>query len=126
MDDSKPTSTTEKEEELSADYANNVLIEQTIWDIKLIFGEYSGRLNSVEWHTSVTLPWAQAKLLAYYLQINIAFREMHEGPIKIPDPVIPELPPPLTAEQEKDPAMLALRKFIEEQREMYFKPSKGG
>jgi len=54
---------TGSDDELVADYANNTAFEQTIWDLKMIFGEYSQRAGGVDWHTSITVPWAQAKLL---------------------------------------------------------------
>jgi len=50
-------------DEMNTEYANNVFFEPTVWDLKLIFGEWSSRANLVDWHTSVTVPWAQAKLM---------------------------------------------------------------
>jgi len=99
-------------EDLTTDYANNVAVEATIWDLKLIFGEYSDSDKSVNWHSSITIPWAQAKLLSHYLQVNVAVREVSEGPISIPEVMIPQPPPPLTPEQEKDPKAKAVYETI--------------
>jgi hypothetical protein len=57
--------------EITSEYANNTFFEPTIWDLKILFGEFTGRTDSVDWHTSITLPWARAKLLAYYLGTEV-------------------------------------------------------
>ena len=67
-----------EQDELTADYANNVNFAANVWDLKLLFGELSGTKPAIDWHTSITLPWAQAKLMAYYLDINIASHEARE------------------------------------------------
>jgi len=102
---SEPTAKTQPEEneEMTADYANNTMFESTIWDLKLIFGEFSQRPNSVEWHTSITVPWAQAKLMIYYLQANVAAYEINTGKIKMADQVLPPEWPAPSAKQTKDP-----------------------
>jgi hypothetical protein len=88
----EPTSNTAQgsTDELVVDYANNTQFEPTVWDLKLIFGEFSARTNTVDWHTSVTVPWAQAKLMLYYLAINVAAHELQAGgPIQIPPSMLP-------------------------------------
>ncbi len=89
MEDSQVEKRSADSIELSVEYANNVMFEPTIWDLKLIFGEWSGRSQSVEYHTSVTIPWAQAKLMLYYLQANVAAHEAANEKIKIPVTVMP-------------------------------------
>ncbi len=80
--------------EMETDYANNIFLEPSVWDLKLIFGEFSGRTNAVDWHTSITIPWAQAKLLMFYLGMNIAIRELNQGgPIQLPATMVPSEPP---------------------------------
>jgi hypothetical protein len=76
-------------DDLTTDYANNVAFETTVWDLKLIFGEYSDQDKGVEWHTSVTIPWAQAKLMQYYLQINLEVYEQQHGKIGVPRTMLP-------------------------------------
>lgn len=119
MDESTPKAQLGDDEELTVDYANNTLLEPTIWDLKLIFGEYTQRFNSVEWHTSVTIPWAQAKLLSHYLQVNVAVHEMSNGKIKIPKQMVPETPPPLTPKQEMDPEAKAIFEIIKKHNQQF-------
>ncbi|MGH2376131.1 MAG: hypothetical protein ACRDIC_22030 [bacterium] len=42
-------------EDLTTDYANNTAFEPTVWDLKLIFGEFSDRAKTIDWHTSITI-----------------------------------------------------------------------
>src|SRR5580698_4093433 len=84
-----------RNENYEALYANNVQFESTEWDLKMIFGELDmGRKDGagVEQHTAITVPWAQAKLLIYYLQLNVGIYEKIFGKIKIPDSVLPPEP----------------------------------
>ena len=68
MNEETPTNTADvrnppgAEEDMSVIYANNSHIDATIWDLQVILGEYSPSANRVDWHTTVTMPWAQAKL----------------------------------------------------------------
>ena len=92
-----------QEDDLSVDYANNVQIEATIWDLKVIFGEFSGRAQAVQWHTSITMPWATAKLLAHFLQVNVELHELDNGKVKIPASALPEVP----LQEDADPQLKA-------------------
>ena len=78
-------------------YANNIRFEQSVWDLRLLFGQLMSNEppNSpeVDWHTDVTIPWAQAKLMHLYLGVNLAVFEAQNGNINIPEAV---LPPPMT------------------------------
>jgi hypothetical protein len=98
------------EEDLSVEYANNVLLEPTIWDLKVLFGEYTNRAQKVEWHTSMTMPWATAKLLMYFLQVHIAIYETHMQKIKIPHAAIPTAPAAPTPEQNDEAAKVLFEK----------------
>ncbi len=75
-------------------YANNVQFESSAWDLKLIFGLLDQREDPliIRQHGSINLSWAQAKIVAYFLQLNILFHESQHGKIQLPAPV---LPPPL-------------------------------
>ncbi len=93
MDDTKSTpSETEHEqlEEIVPVYANNSRFEPTAWDLRIFFGQLmpSGR-QKIDWHTDVTIPWAQAKLMHLYLGINLGLYELENGKIKIPPGVLP-------------------------------------
>lgn len=111
----------ERLEDFFSLYANNFQIERTIFDLKLIFGQLSesgGKLH-VEQHSSVTLPWIQAKLLMYFLQMNIAGFEFQNGKIKIPTDLLPPPLPPLSPEQENDPKIRELLDLLKSLREQF-------
>ena len=115
MDEStdKPT------EDLTADYANNTYFESSVWDLKIVFGEWSGETKSVDWHTSMTIPWAQAKLMAYYLGVNIAAHELSLGKIPFPDSVIPPEPQPVSEADKDNPKAIAFHNMIKEHRKRF-------
>lgn len=94
MEEQPKQSDVSGKDDLNTEYANNVFFEPTVWDLKLIFGEWSSRANRVDWHTSITLPWAQAKLILYYLAINVEAHERTQGKIPFPSAIIPPEPPP--------------------------------
>jgi hypothetical protein len=84
----------------SAKYANNVQFENTIWDLTIVFGELArprgGTDVQIEQHTSVTLSWLQAKLMAVFLLLNVNQYEASNGAIRVPRVV---LPPHITDEE---------------------------
>jgi hypothetical protein len=86
-------------------YANNVRLEASAWDLRMFFGQLvpSGQ-SEVDYHTDVAIPWAQAKLLHLYLEINIMLYERQNGRIAIPKTVMPSLlPTPPEAEDASNP-----------------------
>jgi hypothetical protein len=92
-------------------YANNTTFEVSAWDLKIFFGQLDQRLTkmSTDWHTAMTMPWAQARLLEYYLRLNILFYEKKYGPITLPPQVVPQAFPYPTKEQiESDPQAVEL------------------
>ena len=99
------------EPDFTSVYANNCRLELSVWDLKIFFGQleqHTGK-TTVDWHTAVTIPWMQAKLLEYYLRINRAFQEKHNGPIQIHPSVMPQLPAPPTEEEIKtDPGAMEM------------------
>jgi hypothetical protein len=105
----------------SAAYANNAKYEASLWDFKIHFGQLQIQpdANRVDWHTVVTIPWLQAKLLYYFVRVNVAYHEHDNGQMKIPASVLPPMPIAPTKEQaEKDPDWLEMyeihRKIYEE------------
>ena len=107
----------EEPEELTSDYANAAFVAPTFFDLKIIFGESVSFGHGVDWHTSITIPWQQAKLLAYYLEGTVAAYEFDNGPITIPQSLLPpELPTPTVPETEK-PTMWNFFKFMKERRQ---------
>lgn len=86
-------STRKTRENISSVYANGVNFELGDLDIKILFGQISRfGTPTVEWHTGVTMHWAEAKLLSYYLRINLAIYEAQHGDIKIPASLFPPSP----------------------------------
>ena len=107
------------DEDLTVEYANNVYFSPNIWDLKLIFGELGAFKPAVEWHTSITLPWRQVKLMAYYLAINLAAYELNNGPIKVPPSMFPPEPPPPEGPEKDNPLMQAVFEMVREHREKF-------
>jgi hypothetical protein len=91
------TKNEEEFEEIVPIYANNVRFEITAWDLRMYFGQLvAGGASAVDFHTDVTIPWAQAKLMHLYIGINIMLYERDNGRIPIPRSVLPaplESPP---------------------------------
>ena len=105
------------------DYANNVYLEGSVWDMKLIFGQLdqSGTLAKVEQRGSVTLPWTQAKILTYLLCLHLTGYEMANGKIHIPPAIMPPEPTQPTEEAQKnDPSVKAFFERMMWLREQFF------
>jgi hypothetical protein len=92
-------------EDFASVYANNVQFELSAWDLKVIFGvlDQRGSKIAVEQHTSVTVSWLQAKLLNYFLEINLAIHEVEHGKIKVPELALPPVFPPPPAHLADNP-----------------------
>lgn len=92
-----------KSQDFYEEYANNVFLEPSVWDMKLIFGQLDQREIpiKVEQRVSVTLPWVQAKIFAYLLCLHLAGYEMQNGKINIPMAVMPPEPIQPTEEMKK-------------------------
>ncbi len=103
--------------DLEEDYANNTYIETSVWDLKIIFGQinqFGKPTIEVDWHTAITMPWAQAKLLNYFLGLHIASYELQNGKIKIP----PAVTPPEAIEPQGDDLLpKALHELIKKRRD---------
>jgi hypothetical protein len=96
MPDEKPTSDQtmqfKRAEDFVSAYANNVFFETSVFDIKLTFGELCQPYKEqpyIEQHTSISLPWLQAKIACLLWAINIAAHEKKYGIITIPEGVLP-------------------------------------
>lgn len=101
-------------DDFSTGYANNVYLEGSLWDLKLVFGQNDQHLgpNTVVQHTAITMPWAQIKVLTYFLNNHLAAHEITNSRIIIPPNVIPvvtgEAPPKeLVKDNPKLPEVLA-------------------
>ena len=80
-------------------YANNVQIQSTQTDLKMVFGmtdQVQGSVPArfiVDQHTGITMTWVQVKLVIYFLQLHLAGHEMENGKVKIPSRMLPPEPP---------------------------------
>jgi hypothetical protein len=84
----------ERDEDFESVYANNINFEASVWDLKLIFGllDQSNNKQTVRQHTAISIPWVQAKLLLYFLEVNIGAYEADYGVIRVPAAVTPPVP----------------------------------
>lgn len=107
-------------DDFTSRYANNVFLENTLWDLKLIFGQTDQRagLNVVVQFGSVALSWPQIKILSYYLRAHLASHEASNGRIVIQPGIIPaipdKLPDGLTKQRGASEGFEAVRKLYEE------------
>lgn len=104
-----PAVTFKRDEDFEALYANNVVSEMSAWDLKLIFGilDQSVQPPQVVQHTSINVPWVQAKLFSYWVQVLMAIHEHQNGKIVVPASVVPPDPATIsTPEMAAFPAEL--------------------
>jgi hypothetical protein len=85
-----------RSEDFSSVYADNVAFESSVWGLKVFLGELDqgagGGTPGVEFHTAVSIPWMAAKLFIYWLRLNLAFYEINNGKINIPERLLPPKP----------------------------------
>jgi hypothetical protein len=83
-----------KDEDFLTLYANNVQVEASVWDLKVIFGnlDQSKQPNQIMQHTAIHLPWIQIKILSYFLPLVVALQEHQFGKIDVPMAVRPPDP----------------------------------
>jgi hypothetical protein len=106
MDEDQSNSKSEKNPEsthefnLESVYANNSRFESSVWDLRVLFGQLEQHTGKevIDWHTAVTLPWMQVKILIYYLRVNLAVHELASGPLWVHPNVTPQKPQPPPAE----------------------------
>lgn len=104
----------ERDEDFASLYANHVFYENSVWDMKLVFGQLdqSEGPNVVIQHTAVAVSWLQLKLMIYFLQVNLAVHEAQNGVVKVPTSVMPPIPEPLTPELQTDATARECREKI--------------
>jgi Protein of unknown function (DUF3467) len=84
----------EQNKKIHSVYCNNTQFQNSELDFKIVFGQLNqppgGGKAAIDWHTAVTMAWAQAKMLTYYLRVNLAIYEAtHGGSIKVPPGMLP-------------------------------------
>lgn len=98
-------------EDFSSLYANNVRFESSIWGLRMVFGELDQSAEEgkqvVEFHTAISVPWIQVKLMIFYLQCHLISHELETEKVKVPGGVVPPELPVLTKEQENNPILKA-------------------
>ena len=102
--------------DFSSIYANNVFFEASAWDLKIIFGELdqSSGTASIQQRAAVTIPWPQAKLMSFWLRVQV---ELAEATVKAKIPIRPDLLPAelpaLTAEQQSDSSAIEFHEIYQ-------------
>ena len=83
-------------------YANQVFYEASAWDLKLLFSvlDQSGPTPTTKTRATITIPWAQVKLMLYFLQLQVWAHEIDHEPITVPRKV---WPPDLAIPEEAIP-----------------------
>ena len=116
----RPIPVPQIDEELFTAYTNAIFLSPAVLDMKIVFGETAilGQ-GTVDWHSSITMTWQQAKILQYYLTVIIAAHEMDNGLIKIPRAMLPKGTPPLPDQGSVKPELLKYLKFLEEYRRKF-------
>src|ERR1039458_6259205 len=87
------------------EYANNVFLEPTVWDLKLIFGniDQAKGPNTVVQHSAIRLPWSQIKVGIYFLQFHLAVHEQLFGRVFVPKGIVNQPHPPTEDQEKNDP-----------------------
>lgn len=114
-----------RDENYESLYANNIQFHPSEWDLRLVFGELDlqdGKLI-IEQHTSMAMPWLQAKLMLYFLLLQVGVYEMSHGKIPIPTTVMPPEPTPPEGGMKDDPFARRVYEYIKRTREDFFAPA---
>jgi hypothetical protein len=80
----------------------------------MLFGEVDNDDDGmfIEQHTSISIPWLQAKLMHYFLSLQLGYYEMNHGKIAIP----PSVEPPEAIPPDDTEASKWLHEFIRSKR----------
>jgi hypothetical protein len=113
--------TTRRHENYENWYSNNVHYQQSEWDLKMVFGQldWTGQNYEVEQHTAITMAWLQAKLMLYFLSVQVGVYEMTHGKITIPINAMPPEPQPPTEEQAQDPVVTEMYHYMKKKWEQF-------
>lgn len=80
-------------EDFVSRYANYAHLQSSLWDLRISFGQVDTESgNKVPINVSVTLPWPQVKVLAYFIGVHLSAHEADNGRIRIPPGIIPPAP----------------------------------
>lgn len=100
-------------------YANNCQFESSVWDLKFKFAQLAQQ--GTEWkfdpRCEVTIPWMQAKIILFFLQLNLFNYEEENGPIKVSNRILPVSPEVISNPPEG--TLIAGKTFQEYYRTLY-------
>ena len=85
----------ERAEDFEDVYANNVRFESSVWDLKAKFGQLdlsNTPPEIIRLHTGVAMPWPTAKIMAYFMAVNVYIHQVEFGEIRVPAQVLPPRP----------------------------------
>lgn len=110
-DEAKATEITfQRTDDFREGYANSCRFESSVWDLKLIFGTLDQSVDPsvILQRFSINVPWVQAKLMLYFLYVNVLFQEAVNGTIHVPAAITPpSIDDILGAPLKDDPMALA-------------------
>ena len=93
-------------------YANNFLVDTTAWDLSMTFGEFEKLPDGTQASTqrlSVTVPVGLAKLMVFWLRVQILAYEVRLGKrVTLRADVIPAVPPLVPPELQSDPVTVKM------------------
>ena len=73
-------------------WANNMFFEPTLWGLRIIFGTVDLAAKQINQHTAINIPWAQVKLAAYFMVLNLVAHQSLNGVVNIPPQIAPRRP----------------------------------
>jgi hypothetical protein len=91
MPENRPDFTVEKTKDFRELYANHIRFESSVWNARMLLGTLDQTTTpaTIHMHSALDVPWAQAKLMAYFLQVHVLFQEQMAGKIRIPEGILP-------------------------------------
>ena len=104
--------------------SNNVQFQTTQFDLRMTFGEFDLANMSVQQHTAMTVSWLQAKLMHYFLTLQLAVYEMSNGKIGVPPDALPPEPQPPTGDLKDNPAAIEVYEYIKKARQQFIESLK--
>lgn len=100
-------------------YANNIQLYPSDFDLRMVFGELDVPTMTIQQHTAMTVSWLQAKLMHYFLSVQLGAHELTYGKIPVPQGSLPPEPQPPTGELADDPGNFKLYEYIKKMREQF-------
>jgi len=110
--------TFQRSEDFTESYSNNAQFLSSNWDLEIVFGQLDLKQgpNVVVQHSSITVPWPQAKVMLYFLNLHVAAHEADWGRIIVPKGIVAEFPAEKPKDREgiKDEVWTEFRKHYED------------